>query len=368
MHHASSIDYSALVRSIRGWARDLGFAGIGISGVDLGEAESRLLHWLHQGYQGDMDYMAAHGSRRARPAELLPGTTSVISARLPYWPHGAREAIEVLGDPALAYVSRYALGRDYHKVLRDRLQKLATRIEAAIGPFRYRAFTDSAPVMEVALAAQTRLGWRGKHTLLLNREAGSYFFLGELYVDLPLAPEAPASAHCGTCRACLDACPTQAFVAPHVLDARRCISYLTIEHKGAIPVELRPLMGNRIYGCDDCQLACPWNRDAPRADLPDFAPRHGLDSASLATLFAWDEDSFLARLQGSPIRRIGHERWLRNIAVALGNALSNAPRHAPATRDMLAALQSRRGHPSALVREHVHWALGRRQDADPASS
>ncbi len=356
MHRHDSIDYSALTRSIRGWARELGFSGIGISGISLDEAERHLLHWLDKGYHGDMDYMAAHGTKRTRPDDLLPGTLSVISARLPYWPANARDANEVLADPSLGYVSRYALGRDYHKILRDRLQKLASRIEAAcleigLGPLRYRVFTDSAPVMEVALAAQTTLGWRGKHTLLLNREAGSYFFLGEIYLGLPLEAEEPASAHCGTCTACLDACPTRAFVAPFVLDARRCISYLTIEHKGSIPVELRPLMGNRIYGCDDCQLVCPWNRDAPHAALPDFDPRHGLDSVSLVELFSWDEDTFLKCMEGSAIRRIGHERWLRNIAIALGNATS-AP-------GILNALNERRSHASELVREHVEWALSR---------
>jgi epoxyqueuosine reductase len=346
-----SIDYLKLARDIRAWGHELGFADIGISGIALEQAEQELLRWLGKGYHGDMDYMAAHGTRRSRPGELVPGTVSVIAARLPYWPQDAAPADGVLDDPALAYVSRYALGRDYHKVLRDRLQKLADRIETEIGPFVYRAFTDSAPVMEVALAAQTKLGWRGKHTLLLNREAGSYFFLGEIYLSLPLPADEPSSAHCGTCTACLDACPTRAFVAPYVLDARRCISYLTIEHKGSIPLELRPLMGNRIYGCDDCQLACPWNREATPGTLTDFAPRHGLDAASLIKLFAWDEDTFLKRMEGSAIRRIGHERWLRNIAVALGNA--------PPSPEIIAALEARSRHPSELVREHVAWALAR---------
>jgi epoxyqueuosine reductase len=352
-----SVDYSKLVQDIRTWGRELGFSETGISGVALEAAERQLLEWLDRGFHGDMDYMAAHGHKRTRPDALIPGTVSVISARLPYWPRDASPANGVLDDPALAYVSRYALGRDYHKVLRDRLQKLANRIERAVGPFGHRVFTDSAPVMEVALAAQTRLGWRGKHTLLLNREAGSYFFLGEIYVSLPLPPDEAATAHCGTCTACLDACPTRAFVAPYVLDARRCISYLTIEHKGSIPVELRPLMGNRIYGCDDCQLVCPWNREAPSGALTDFSPRHGLDSASLVTLFSWDEATFLKRMEGSAIRRIGHERWLRNLAVALGNA--------PPTVDAVDALMSRRTHPSELVREHVDWALDRLQ-ADSA--
>jgi epoxyqueuosine reductase len=358
-----SVDYTKLAQDIRAWGRELGFADIGISGIALQEAEQNLLRWLDQDYQGDMDYMAAHGSKRTRPGELVPGTVSVITARLPYWPQQAAPASEVLNDPALAYVSRYALGRDYHKVLRDRLQKLAARMETAIGPFGYRVFTDSAPVMEVALAAQTKLGWRGKHTLLLHREAGSYFFLGEIYASLPLPPDDAATAHCGTCTACLDACPTRAFVAPYVLDARRCISYLTIEHKGSIPLELRPLMGNRIYGCDDCQLACPWNRDAVPATLTDFAPRHRLDAASLLELFSWDEETFMKRMAGSAIRRIGHERWLRNIAVALGNALGSMQRNAPATPKIIAALESRKAHPSALVREHAAWALARLQAA-----
>ena len=312
-----------------------------------------LLQWLGKGYHGDMDYMSAHGTKRTRPNELVPGTLSVISARLSYWPEEAAPADKVINSPQLAYISRYALGRDYHKVLRDRLQKLASRIEEAIGPYVYRVFTDSAPVMEVALASQTKLGWRGKHTLLLNRESGSYSFLGEIYVGLPLPADEAASAHCGTCTACLDACPTKAFVAPYVLDARRCISYLTIEQKGSIPEDLRPLLGNRIYGCDDCQLACPWNRDVAHSPLPDFSPRHHLDSSSLIELFSWDEEAFLKRMEGSAIRRIGHERWLRNIAVALGNAP-----HSPAA---ISALESRRQHPSEMVREHVEWALSRQQ-------
>lgn len=361
------MDYQALVGDIRTWASELGFAAIGISDIDLDAYRAHLDRWLDDGLHGEMAYMARGRQLRIEPQALEPYVARVISARMDYLPADT-EPVRVLRDPTLAYVSRYALGRDYHKVVRPRLARLADRIRAAAGG-RFRAFVDSAPVLEKALGAKAGLGWIGKHTLLLDRDAGSFFFLGEIYTDLPLPTTADVQEdHCGRCSACMTVCPTQAIVAPRRLDARRCISYLTIEHAGSIPEDLRPLLGNRVFGCDDCQLACPWNRDAPRADLPDFAPRHGLDSASLATLFAWDEDSFLARLQGSPIRRIGHERWLRNIAVALGNALSNAPRHAPATRDMLAALESRRGHPSALVREHVHWALGRRQDADPASS
>lgn len=302
--------------------------------------------------------MAAHrsdtGYKRADPAELLPGTRSVITARLNYRVASA-DSRAVLDDSERAFVSRYALGRDYHKLLRQRLQKLAEQIGQAIGPFAYRVFTDSAPVMEVELARNSGLGWRGKHTLLLDREAGSYFFLGEIYTDLPLPPDDPVTDHCGSCTACLDACPTAAITAPYRLDARLCISYLTIELKGSIPAALRPLLGNRIYGCDDCQLACPWNRFAPLAREADFAPRHGLDQARLIHLFAWTEAEFNERLAGSPIRRIGHERWLRNIAVALGNAArSEAAIH---------ALRSRADHPSALVREHVAWALERQAGA-----
>jgi epoxyqueuosine reductase len=293
--------------------------------------------------------MARHGSARTRPAELVPGTLRVISARLDYRPAGARDSAQVLADSTRAFVSRYALGRDYHKVMRERLQQLADRIAGAAGDFRYRVFTDSAPVMEVALAAHAGLGWRGKHTLLLTREAGSYFFIGEIYTNLPLPLTAPVSAHCGDCVRCIDACPTGAIVAPYELDARRCISYLTIELRGSIPEALRPLIGNRVYGCDDCQLACPWNRFAPVTGETDFAVRNGLDDVSLVTLFAWTADEFDTRLRGSAIRRIGHERWLRNIAVGLGNASPCA--------DVVSALEARRGDPSALVREHVEWAL-----------
>jgi epoxyqueuosine reductase len=299
-----------------------------------------------------MDYMARHGTRRSRPAELVPGTASVVSVRLDYWPaEEARAADEVLADPALAYVSRYAVGRDYHKVLRARLQALADRMLAELGPFTYRVFTDSAPVMEVALAARAGLGWRGKHTLLLTREAGSTYFLGELFVGLDLAKDAPVAEHCGTCERCLEACPTRAIVAPFQLDARRCISYLTIENPGPIPEEFRAAIGNRIYGCDDCQLACPWNKYARKARVPDFAARNGLDAATLVDLFAWTPAEFASRLEGSAIRRIGHARWLRNIAVALGNA--------PPTGEVVAALRSRAADPDPLVREHVAWALRR---------
>ena len=341
-------DLAALALDIRAWGRELGFADIGIADTELAEDEARLLAWLEAGRHGEMDYMARHGALRARPDALVNGTLRIISARLDYRPP-ARDAGAVLADSSKAYISRYALGRDYHKVLRDRLQRLATRIASAVGEFHYRVFTDSAPVLEVALAAKSGLGWRGKHTLLLTREAGSFFFLGEIYTDLPLPVTAPTSAHCGTCRACIDVCPTGAIVAPYELDARRCISYLTIELKGSIPESLRPLIGNRVYGCDDCQLVCPWNRYAQTTAESDFAVRNGLDDAELVTLFAWTETQFDERMRGSAIRRIGYERWLRNLAVGLGNAP-----HDPA---LVNALAARSDDPSALVREHVAWAL-----------
>ena len=347
-----SIDTASLAEQIRAWGLELGFDALGFAGVDLGEAEDALTAWLAAGFHGEMDYMARHGSKRSRPAELVPGTLSVISARMNYWPEDGQGAAEALLEaPEQAYVARYALGRDYHKVLRARLQKLADRIAEQIGPFGHRVFVDSAPVLEVALATQAALGWRGKHTLLLNREAGSYFFLGEIYVDLALPPDMPVEEHCGRCTRCIDVCPTQAIVGPYKVDARRCISYLTIELKGSIPEDLRPLMGNRIYGCDDCQLVCPWNRFARHTREADFDPRHGLGSASLVELFAWSETDFRTRMAGSPILRIGHERWLRNIAVALGNA--------PTNEAVLAALRTRGDDPSPLVREHVGWALAR---------
>jgi epoxyqueuosine reductase len=352
MQNARSIDWVELAARIRLWGRELGFDAIGFADTALDAAEAELQAWLDAGFHGEMDYMASHGVKRSRPAELVPGTVSIITARMNYLPQ-AVPMETVLADGTRAAISRYALGRDYHKLLRARLQKLAGRIAAEIGPFGHRVFTDSAPVLEVALAERSGLGWRGKHTLLLHREAGSYFFLGEIYTDLPLPADRPQAAHCGDCRACLDVCPTQAIVAPYTVDARRCISYLTIELKGAIPEELRPLIGNRIYGCDDCQLACPWNRFARRTVETDFSVRHGLDSASLVELFAWTEAEFKSRLAGSAIYRIGHERWLRNIAVALGNA--------PSSPVIVAALESRRDHPSALVREHVAWALGRQR-------
>jgi epoxyqueuosine reductase len=328
--------------------------------VDLSSAEPGFAAWLAAGFHGEMGYMAAHGMKRARPAELVAGTLSVLTARMDYLPRDTPadwQAHEFarLARPGEAIVSVYARGRDYHKVLRARLQKLAERISEEVGPLGFRVFTDSAPVLEAELAARSGQGWRGKHTLVLNRAGGSMFFLGEIYLDIALPPSAPASAHCGQCQACIDVCPTGAIVAPHRLDARRCISYLTIEHAGPIPLPLRHLMGNRIYGCDDCQLACPWNKFAQRSTLPDFDARVGLAGSALATLFGWSEDAFLRRTEGSPIRRIGHERWLRNIAVALGNALREAP--VPERAALRAALRARAEHASTLVREHVAWAL-----------
>jgi epoxyqueuosine reductase len=345
-----------LVIRIQALARELGFSQIGIAGVDLSSAEPGLMHWLAEGFHGDMHYMAAHGTRRARPAELVPGTVSVITARMDYLPRATPDdwqAVEFarLQRPSEGIVSLYARGRDYHKVLRSRLSKLAERIAEEVGPFGHRAFTDSAPVLEAELASRSGQGWRGKHTLVLDRDAGSMFFLGEIYVDMALPPSDPVTPHCGSCSACIDVCPTQAIIAPHRLDARRCISYLTIEHAGSIPVELRPLIANRIYGCDDCQLICPWNKFAKRSALPDFDARDGLTGRQLAELFAWSEEEFLRYTEGSPIRRIGHERWLRNVAVALGNALRGGDETARV------ALASRGDHPSALVREHVEWAL-----------
>jgi epoxyqueuosine reductase len=354
LHSITSVpafDPIGLAARIKAWGGDLGFQAIGIADVDLSASEPQLAAWIDQGCHGDMDYMARHGTRRTRPAELVPGTVRVICARLDYLPPATRCASQVLADGERAFLSRYALGRDYHKVVRSRLQRLAERIGDEIGPYGYRVFTDSAPVMEVALASRAGLGWRGKHTLLLAREAGSYFFLGEIYTDLPLPTDTPLEDHCGTCTRCIAACPTGAIVAPYRLDARLCISYLTIEHKGAIPEPLRPLVGNRVYGCDDCQLACPWNRFAQPSALDDFAVRNGLDDATLVELFAWTDREFSDRLAGSAIRRIGYERWLRNLAVGLGNA--------PSTPSVVQALRLRIDHPSALIREHVAWALAR---------
>jgi epoxyqueuosine reductase len=344
-----SCDWQVLAAQIKHWGRQLGFQHIGISDTQLAAAEGHLQAWLAAGRHGRMDYMARHGNKRSRPAELEPGTVSIISARLDYLPPEGASPEAILQDATKAYISRYALGRDYHKVMRQRLQKLAERIQQAIGRFGYRVFSDSAPVLEKAIAEKAGLGWIGKHSNLLAEQTGSWFFLGEIYTDLPLPLDAAASPHCGTCNACIEACPTRAIVAPFEVDARLCISYLTIELREAIPVELRPLMGNRIYGCDDCQLVCPWNRFATPTPEVDFLPRHGLDSSSLIDLFAWDEATFLQRTEGSPIRRIGHACWLRNIAVALGNA--------PHSGEVIAALRSRQQYPSPLVREHVEWAL-----------
>lgn len=345
-------DWARLAADIGEWGRALGFQEIGIADTELTEAEDHLQRWLAAGRHGEMAYMARHGAARARPAQLVPGTVRVITARMNYWPDQAAAPHAVLGDPSRAYVARYALGRDYHKVLRARLARLVTRITEEVGTFGCRVFTDSAPVLEVALAAKSGLGWRGKHTLLLTRTMGSYFFLGEIYTDLPLPTTPAASEHCGTCDACIGACPTGAIVAPYELDARRCISYLTIELAGAIPEPLRPLIGNRVYGCDDCQLACPWNRFARGASEHDFrAVRNGLDRATLVELFAWSEAEFAQRTAGSAIRRIGYERWLRNLAVGLGNA--------PRGDAVVAALLQRADDPSPLVREHVAWALAR---------
>ncbi|MBP9217621.1 MAG: tRNA epoxyqueuosine(34) reductase QueG [Sterolibacterium sp.] len=353
----AEVDGATLATQIKAWGQALGFDAVGISAVAPEPevaAETGLLAWLAAGYHGEMDYMARHGLKRARPAELVPGARSLISVRLSYWPEAA-EAQANLADGARAYISRYALGRDYHKLLRNRLQKLADHIVGAVGDHTYRVFTDSAPVLEGHFAARAGLGWRGKHTLLLTRTAGSSFFLGEIITTLPLPADPPQEAgHCGRCTACLTHCPTGAIVAPWQVDARRCISYLTIELKGSIPLELRPLLGNRIYGCDDCQLCCPWQGNAGLTREVDFAVRHGLDRATLVELFAWSEATFLERLAGSPIYRIGHERWLRNIAVALGNA--------PPTAAVVQALRSRQDDASPLVREHVVWALSRHSE------
>jgi epoxyqueuosine reductase len=350
----SDRDWQTLASDIQRWGAELGLQRIGIADTNLDRAEQRLLDWLQLGRHGAMDYMARHGVIRARPSELVPGTLRVITARIDYGPPAARASAAVLADPTKAFIARYALGRDYHKVLRGKLEQLAGRIRDAIGDFGYRVFTDSAPVLEVALAAKSGLGWQGKHTLLLSRDAGSWFFLGEIYTDLPLPVTPEASAHCGSCTACIDACPTGAIVAPYQLDARRCISYLTIELRDSIPEALRPLIGNRVYGCDDCQLCCPWNRYAQDATEPEFAVRNGLDDADLVTLFAWTESEFSERMKGSAIRRIGYERWSRNLAVGLGNA--------PSSPAVIAALQARAGDPSPLVREHVAWALDRHRD------
>jgi len=340
-----------LADEIKQCGQTLGFQQIGITGTDLEEDESRLNEWLRLQRHGEMSYMARHGLKRSRPDSLVPGTLRVISGRLDYWPGDGRDAKALLSDSSRAYISRYALGRDYHKVLRNRLRRLAQEIEDRIGPFGYRVFVDSAPVLEKSLARNAGLGWVGKHTNLINKTAGSYFFLGELFTDLPLPIDEPATDHCGSCRACIDVCPTAAIVAPYELDARRCISYLTIELRGSIPVEFRALIGNRVFGCDDCQLFCPWNKFSQPTGEEDFTPRHGLDDSSLVELFRWSEDEWTAATLGNALRRVGYEGWLRNLAVALGNADTNT--------SIVEALRERLGHPSELVREHVRWALAR---------
>ena len=340
-----------LATRIKQWGAALGFQQVGITDTDLRQAEQHLSAWLGKNFHGEMDYMQRHGLKRSRPGLLLPGTLRIISVRMDYLSEPTAAMDNRLADPGAAYISRYALGRDYHKLIRNRLQKLADKIQASIGAFGYRAFVDSAPVLEKALAEKAGLGWIGKHSNLINRKAGSWFFLGEIYTDLPLPIDSPATQHCGACVACLAVCPTQAIVAPFQVDARRCVSYLTIELHGSIPEPLRPLIGNRIYGCDDCQVVCPWNRFAKLTGENDFKPRHRLNTQQLLDVFAWDEDTFLTRTEGSAIRRIGFERWLRNIAVALGNA-----RRAP---DIIEALTVKLEHASELVKEHVRWALDR---------
>jgi len=350
MNRHTALDFAALAGNIRGWGRELGFQQIGITDIDLASYRNHLESWLERGHHGEMAYMARNHDKRCHPQRLHPGTARIISARMDY-DHAGDNTLAPMSASGQAYVARYARGRDYHKMMRLRLQKLADRITGAVDGHSYRAFVDSAPVLERAIAEKAGLGWIGKNTMLINSTAGSWFFLGELFTDLPLPVDTPAGKHCGTCRACLDICPTKAFTGPNSLDARKCISYLTIELRGPIPEELREPMGNRIFGCDDCQLVCPWNKFAQASAEADFAPRHGLDGPALLELFAWSEGEFLARTAGSAIRRIGHECWLRNIAVALGNA--------PASAETVAALRARLGHPSALVTEHVRWALAR---------
>ena len=347
---------AALKAEVVAWCRQLGFQQAGVSDIDLAAADARLNDWLEQRFHGSMHYMERHGSKRSHPEELVPGTVRVISVRMDYLPDSQQRMQSLLDDEARAYVSRYALGRDYHKVLRGRLRELARRIEERSGPFGYRVFVDSAPVLEKPLAEKAGLGWIGKHTNLINRDEGSWFFLGELYTDLPLPVDDAEESHCGTCTACIEICPTRAIVAPYVLDARRCISYLTIESRNPIPVEFRKAIGNRIYGCDDCQLYCPWNKFATRSNERDFAPRHGLDDAELVDLFLWDEATFLERTEGSAIRRIGYEQWLRNVAVGLGNAKTSP--------ELVAALKSRQHDPSRLVAEHVAWALAQHEQQE----
>jgi len=360
MTDARQIDLEEVKRELAARAAALGFAAIGVASIEIPEDERHLLKWLAAGFHGEMDYMERHGVLRSRPQQLAPGTVRVISARMDYWPDEARDAEEVLADGTLGYISRYTLGRDYHKILRRSLARLAQQLQSRIGPFGFRVCVDSAPVLEKALARNAGLGWIGKHTNLIARDAGSYFFLGEILTDLALPADEPASAHCGSCQACIPACPTGAIVAPYKLDARRCISYLTIEHQSAIPVELRPAIGNRVFGCDDCQLVCPWNKFAHAAAHPDFKVRHRLDSTSLTELFRWTAEEFEERTRGSAIHRLGYVRWSRNIAVALGNA--------PSSPEVIRALDDRRADASPMVREHVEWALARQRSPKPAAS
>ncbi len=353
-------DPRELANDIRRWGEELGFQQIGFSDIDLAQAEKRLAEWLDKDFHGEMSYMSRHGAKRSRPELLVPGTLSVISARMDYLADDQDDAMALLDHDSKAYVSRYALGRDYHKVLRGRLRALARRIEKKIGPLGYRVFVDSAPVLEKPLAEKAGLGWIGKHTNLINRDAGSWFFLGELYTDIKLPPDESEESHCGSCRVCIDVCPTGAIVGPYELDARRCISYLTIELKGEIPIEYRKLIGNRIYGCDDCQLYCPWNKFAVRTHEKDFAPRHGLDTAQLTELFSWSESEWLEKTEGSAIRRISYEQWLRNIAIALGNAKKN--------EKIVAALRGRQDRCSPMVNVHLEWALEQQTNGTPDDS
>ncbi len=356
------IDYKSLARQIKDWGLELGFQQVGVSNTDLAKDEKYLLKWLDQAMHGEMNYMQQHGSKRTRPAELIPGTIRVISVRMDYMPEDGEDPEAILDDPQLAYISRYATGRDYHKIIRNRLQKLAEKIAKVTGEFGYRAFTDSAPVLEKAIARNSGLGWIGKHTNLINPKAGSWFFLGEIYTDLPLPVDEPfITDHCGSCTACIDICPTQAIIEPHQVDARRCISYLTIELRESIPEKFRYNMGNRIYGCDDCQLVCPWNKFSINTNEKDFTIRNSLDSSTLIDLFSWTEEEFLKKTEGSAIRRIGHELWLRNIAVALGNLLRDLVENKAANklnpRNIIRVLEDKQSHPSELVREHIEWAL-----------
>ncbi len=343
-----------LTDTIKQWGIELGFQQVGISDTNLLQAEQRLASWLQKGYHADMDYMHKHGLKRSRPALLHPDTISIISVRMNYLPEKSFHSETTLNTPTAAFISRYALGRDYHKLLRKRLQKLAEKIEQQVGIFGYRAFVDSAPVLEKAIAEKAGLGWIGKHSNIINRQAGSWFFLGEIYSSLPLIADNPSDNHCGSCQACLTICPTQAIVAPYQVDANRCISYLTIEHKGSIPVEFRPLLGNRIYGCDDCQLICPWNRFSHLSTEKDFNPRHNLNAIHLLELFNWSEAQFLRFTEGSAIRRIGYSQWLRNIAIALGNA--------PYSQNITQSLYNKLTHPSELVKEHILWALSQQNN------